>query len=55
MLMPVLTFAYAHTGFAYADILSYAELMLAYAHQSFAYATPYKGPLPKHEREGLEV
>ena len=53
--MPVLTFAYAHTGFAYADILSYAELMLAYAHQSFAYATPYKGPRPKPEREGLEV
>ena len=36
-------FAYPHTGFAYADILSYTELMLVYAHQSFAYATPLPG------------
>ena len=35
--------AYAHTGFAYTDILSYTELMLVYAHQSFAYATPLPG------------
>jgi hypothetical protein len=43
MFTPVLRFAYAHTGFAYADILSYFELTLAYAHQSFAYAAPLQG------------
>ena len=35
--------AYARTGFAYAQILSYAELTLAYAHHSFAYTTPLQG------------
>ena len=39
-----LCFAYARTGFAYAHILSYAELTLAYAHHSFACATPLQGP-----------
>ena len=34
---------YACNGFAYAHILSCAELMLAYAHHSFAYATPLQG------------
>ena len=38
-----LCFAYAHTGFAYADILSYVELRLACAHQSFAYAMRLQG------------
>ena len=38
-----LRLAYARTGFAYAHILSYAELTLAYAHHSFAYATPLQG------------
>ena len=36
-----LQFAYAHTGFAYADTVSYGELTLACTHQSFAYATPF--------------
>ena len=45
MLTPLLTIrlAYARTGFAYAHILSYAELTLAYAHHSFAYATALQG------------
>ena len=38
-----LRFAYARTSFAYAHILSYADLTLAYAHHSFAYATPLQG------------
>ena len=46
MLTPVLAFFYAHTGFADADILSYAELTLAYTHQSFAYATPFQQGAP---------
>jgi hypothetical protein len=62
MLTPLLTFAYARAGLAYAHmyhILPSAELMLAYAHQSFAYATPlyiliYEGPLLKHEHMGFE-
>ena len=41
-----LRFAYMRTGFAYAHILSYADLTLADAHHSFAYATPLpRGPL----------
>ena len=36
MLTPLLVFAYAHTRFAYAHTLSYAELALAYAHHNFA-------------------
>ena len=40
-----LPFAYERTGFAYAHILSYAELTLAlaYAYHSFAYATALQG------------
>ena len=38
-----LRLAYARTGFAYAHILSYAELTLAYAHHSFACAIPLQG------------
>ena len=38
-----LRLAYARTGFAYAHILSYAELTLAYAHHCFAYAAALQG------------
>ena len=49
-----LRFAYLHTSFAYAHILSYVELTLAYAHHCFPTPHPSKGPLPEHEHKGLE-
>ena len=47
-------YARAPTGFAYAHILSYAELMLAYAHRVSLTPHPYEGPLLKHEHKGFE-
>ena len=42
-----LSFAYAHRGSAYADILSYAEFPLAYAHQNLGLRhTLTRGPFP---------